>query len=390
MKVRRMTDGVWWAGAIDWGRRLFDALIPLPEGTSYNAYIIKGANQTALLDAVDPAMAGVLFEQLKDVPSLDYIISHHAEQDHSGSIPSLLQKYPQAQVLASTQGRQYLIDLLDLPPEKVRAVKDGETLSLGGKTLRFLTTPWVHWPDTMVTFLEEDRILFSCDFFGSHLATSDLCVTDPGRVYQAAKLYYAQIMMPYAKQAAKNIEKILPLNAAMIAPSHGPIFDQPSLIVEAWKEWTSAPPKNMAVIPFVSMHDSTRRMVEHLSGSLADHGVKVERFDLTHADLGRLAVALLDARTLVLGTPAMLNGPHPLAVQAAYLANVLKPKVRYLSAVGSYGWGIKALEGIPSLFPDLQAEVLPSVLCKGAPREADFQAIDRLAEAIAEKHQSAG
>ncbi len=383
MKPRQIADGVEWCGAVDWDRRLFDALIPLPEGTSYNAYLVRGTEKTALLDGVDATMAHLLFEQLKEVPRLDFIISHHTEQDHSGAIPALLEKYPDAQVLASPQGRQYLLDLLDLPAEKVRAIKDGETLALGGKTLRFLTTPWVHWPDTMCTFLEEDHILFSCDFFGSHLATSELYATDERRAYSAAKLYYAQIMMPYAKTAAKNIEKITPLNPALIAPSHGPLFRHPAFIIEAWKEWTSAPPKNLAVIPYVSMHDSTRKMCEALTAALIARGVQVEVFDLTKTDLGRLAAALLDASTLILGTPAMLGGPHPLAAQAALLANALKPKARFASAFGSYGWGVKALEGIPALLPDLTLEFLAPVFCKGLPREKDFQALETLAETVA-------
>jgi flavorubredoxin len=389
MKPRKIVEGVWLGGAVDWERRLFDALIPLPEGTSYNAYVIQGSDKTALIDAVDSTKLDILMEQLQSISKLDYIISQHSEQDHSAAIPALLEKYPDAKVLASPQGRQYLIDLLNLPPEKVTAVKDGETLSLGGKTLKFLTTPWVHWPDTMCTFLEEDRILFTCDFFGSHLATSEMYATDERRVYTAAKLYYAQIMMPYAKQAAKNIEKVAPLQPAIIAPSHGPLFDKPSFIIEAWKEWTSAPPKNQAVIAYVSMHHSTQRMAEHLTAALVQRGVQTEVFDLTVTDLGRLAMALLDSATLILGTPAVLNGPHPLAAQAALLANALKPKVRFASAFGSYGWGVKALENIPALLSDLGAEFIPPVFCKGLPKELDFQALEKLAEAITEKHKNA-
>ncbi|HBA85457.1 MAG TPA: MBL fold hydrolase [Verrucomicrobia bacterium] len=389
MKLRKIADDVWLGGAVDWERRLFDALIPLPEGTSYNAYLVQGTEKTVLIDAVDLAKIDILMEQLESAPKLDYIVSQHSEQDHSGSIPALLEKYPEAKVLASPQGRTYLIDLLNLPPEKVTAIKDGETLSLGGKTLRFLTTPWVHWPDTMCTFLEEDRILFTCDFFGSHLAASETYATDERRVYTAAKLYYAQIMMPYAKQAAKNIEKVAPLQPAIVAPSHGPLFDQPAFIVDAWKEWTSAPPKNQAVIAYVSMHESTRKMAERLTTALVARGVRTEVFDLTVTDLGRLAMALLDSATLILGSPAVLNGPHPIAAQAALLANALKPKVRFASAFGSYGWGVKALEGIPALLPDLGAEFIPPVFCKGLPKEPDFQALEKLAETITERHKNA-
>ncbi len=387
MSMQQIVNGVSWCGALDPERRLFDALIPLPDGTSYNAYLVQGTEKTALLDAVDETKASILFDHLKDVPSVDYIVSHHAEQDHSGTIPALLARYPMAKVLATAPGRNGLIDLLNLPPDRVTAVKDGETLSLGGKTLRFLSTPWVHWPDTMVSYLEEDRILFSCDFFGSHLASPVLYSDDGPRVFAAAKRYYAQIMMPFAKQAAKNIEKVAPLAMDLIAPSHGPIFRKPSFILDAWRNWTSAEPENLAVLAYVSMHGSTRKMADHLAAALAARGVRVERFDLVTADLGELAMALVDASTLLLGSPAMLNGLHPLAVQAAYLVNILKPKFKFAAAFGSYGWGAKALENIPALLPDLQPEFLGQIFCKGLPKAADLEALDRLANAVAEKHR---
>lgn len=386
--MRPIRENVWWCGAVDWDRRCFDALVPLPDGTSYNAYLVRGTEKTALVDAVDETMADVLLEHLQSVPSIDYIISQHSEQDHSGTIPRVLQKYPQAKVLATAPGRNSLIDLLHLPEDRVVAVKDGETLSLGGKTLKFITVPWVHWPDTMSTYLQEDRILFTCDFFGSHLATSDLYVTNETHGLDAAKRYYAEIMMPYSKQAAKDIEKIAPLAIDLIAPSHGPMYDTPALIVDAWKDWTSPWPKNLAVVPFVSMHHSTLKMADHLVGALTARGVAVERFDLTATDTGRLAMALVDAATVLIGTPAVLNGVHPLAAHAAFLTNALKPKFRFAGLFGSYGWGAKALENPAALLPDLTPEFLPPVLCKGAPREADFQALDRLADTVAEKHRA--
>lgn len=199
---------MWWVGAIDWDRRLFDSLIPLPDGTSYNAYLIKGNDKVALIDSVDPTLTEILLNHLKMVDRLDYVISLHAEQDHSGAIPEILKKYPEAKVISSSQAKEMLADLLHLPQEKIIAVEDGEKLQLGQRTLHFLYTPWVHWPETMCAYLEEEKILFSCDFFGSHLATSDLYVTDEGRVIEAAKRYYAEIMMPFRKIIQKNLEKI--------------------------------------------------------------------------------------------------------------------------------------------------------------------------------------
>ncbi|HOI11217.1 MAG TPA: FprA family A-type flavoprotein, partial [Myxococcota bacterium] len=173
MKSKQVMDGIRWLGAIDWDRRLFDSLIPTPDGTSYNAWLVQGSERTALLDTADPSTGAALMAQLADVPRVDYVIAHHAEQDHSGMIPAVLARYPEARLVATPRCLQMLADLLDLPPDRALPVKDGESLDLGGRTLTFMHMPWVHWPETMVTWLPEDRVLFTCDLFGSHLATPD-------------------------------------------------------------------------------------------------------------------------------------------------------------------------------------------------------------------------
>jgi flavorubredoxin len=390
MKPRKIADNVYWVGAIDWDRRLFDALIPLPDGTSYNAYLVHGSQKTALLDTVDPEKAEILLDQLADLAQLDYLVMHHAEQDHAGTIPLALARYPTAQVLASPKGKEMLIDLLGVSAERIRVVEDGELLSLGDKTLEFIHAPWVHWPDTMSTYLREDKILFSCDFFGSHLATSDLFVQDEGRVYEAARRYFAEIMMPFRTMVQKNLEKIQNRELEVIAPSHGPLHPKPEFILEAYRDWATAEPKNSVVIPYISMHGSTYRMVEVLSENLLERGVGVQQFDLTVTDIGKLAAALVDAATLVIGTPTVQAGAHPQVVYAAYLANTLRPKLKYASVIGSYGWNSKVVEHIAELIPNLKVEMLPPVLCKGYPKEADIEALEALADAIASRHRESG
>ncbi|MBE9582180.1 MAG: FprA family A-type flavoprotein, partial [Proteobacteria bacterium] len=313
MKARKIRDRIHWMGSVDWDRRLFDTLVPLPDGTSYNAYLIEGSEKTVLLDTVDPPMAGELLSQLEGVSKIDYVVSHHAEQDHSGTIPQVLEKHPGAKLISTPKAKGMLIDLLRIPEESFITVKDGETISLGDKTLKFIHAPWVHWPETMVTYLEEDRILFSCDFFGSHIATTDLYVTDEGRVYEAAKRYYAEIMMPFRKVIEKNLEKLASYDIEMIAPSHGQIYPRPSFIIDAYRDWILGPPLNTVVLPYVSMHESTRRMVDHLVSALVERGVRVEQFNLAVTDIGKLAMALVDAATIVVGTPTILAGPHPYA-----------------------------------------------------------------------------
>jgi flavorubredoxin len=386
MQARSIVEDVWWMGAVDWNRRLFDSLIPLPEGTSYNAYLVQGSEKTALLDTVDPDKLDVLMKQLDDVPSVDYLVSHHSEQDHSGCIPDVLARYPQAIVVASPKGKTLLMAHLGIPDDRVMAVKDGETLSLGDKTLEFIHTPWVHWPETMVTYLREERILFTCDFFGSHLATTDLYVTDEQRIYTAAKRYYAEIMMPYRRIIEKNLVKVEDYDVRMIAPSHGPIYGRPAFILDTYKDWVSGPVKNEVVLPYVSMHGSTALMVAHLIESLVAKGVTVHPFDLTVSDVGELAMALVDAATLVVGTPTLLVGPHPLVFNAVNLANALRPKLKQVAIIGSYGWASKAVDQLVALIPNLKVDVLDPVLCKGLPGAADLEALDDLAAKIAAKH----
>jgi flavorubredoxin len=389
MKAREIRPGIYSVGAVDWDRRLFDALIPLPDGTSYNSYLIKGKDKTALIDTVDPTMQAVLLDNIAQlgVNNIDFVITNHAEQDHSGTLPVVLEKYGNARVVCTPKCRDMLVDLALAPGDRINTVNDKETISLGDKTLEFIHAPWVHWPETMLTYLREDKILFPCDFFGSHLATTDMYVTDEGQVYESAKRYYAEIMMPFRTNIQKNLEKVKDYPIDIIAPSHGPMYSRPKFIIDAYRSWAYDDPKNIVVLPYVSMHGSTRKMVAHFMDALVARGVAVKQFDLTAVDLGKLAMALVDAATIVIGTPTALVGPHPNVVYAVFLANALRPNLKFASIIGSYGWGSRAVETISSLIPNLKVEVLPPVICKGFPGEADFAALDNLAETIASKHR---
>ena len=390
MKARVITERVEWLGAVDWDRRLFDSFIHLPDGTSYNAYLVEGSEKVALIDAVDPDLQETFLRQLAGIERIDYVVSHHAEQDHSGTIPLVLERYPEAVVLATSKAKAILMDHLDIAEERFQVVADGESISLGDRTLRFLHMPWVHWPDTMVTWLEEERILFTCDLFGSHIASTELYDVDEARVFAAAKRYFAEIMHPYRALVRRHLGRLGELDIAMIAPSHGPVYRRPAYILDAYASWASDTPTNMVLLPYVSMHGSTRLLVDRLTAELADRGVAVERFDLTVTDVGQLAVRLVDAGTIVFGTPTFLNGPHPHVATAAYFCNLLKPKAKRISVIGSYGWAGKAVKLLAEMVPSAKAQLLDPVMAKGHPSAEDFEAIDRLAETIAEEHAAAG
>jgi flavorubredoxin len=387
--VHELKPGIYTVGANDWDRRLFDELIPLPDGTSYNSYLVKGSEKTAVIDAVDPPKSGEWISNIKKlgVSAIDYIISNHAEQDHSGAIPDLLAQFPGAKVVTNDKCKGFLEDLLLIPAEKFITVKDGEILSLGDRTLEFIFTPWVHWPETLCTYLREDKILFSCDFFGSHLASSELFVKDAPKVVEDAKRYFAEIMMPFRVAVRKNVQKIAALDMTYIAPSHGPVHDRPGIIIDAYKDWISDRVENTVVLAYVSMHGSTGKMASYLSDVLIDRGIEVKLFNLTETDIGQLAMALVDAATIVLGTPTVLASPHPAAVYAATLTNALKPKVKYATVFGSYGWGGQTVDVIKNNMKNLKVEFLEPVLIKGFPLEEDFRKLDQMADEIAGRHK---
>jgi flavorubredoxin len=392
MAVRKIKEDVYYVGAFDWHRRLFDALIPLPDGTTYNAYLIKGTDKIALIDTVDPAKESELVGNLRElaVTRLDYIVSNHAEQDHSGLVGRMAALHPEAKIVTNAKCKEFLMDLLLIPGDRFLVVADGETLALGGKTLKFLLAPWVHWPETMFTYLVEDRILFSCDFLGAHLAGGQLFVENIEEFREAAKRYYAEIMMPFRTSVAKHLDRLAGMEIDIVAPSHGPIHTRPEAIMSAYREWSSDAVKNEVVIAYVSMHGSTQRMVDHLVNGLVERKIVVKPFDLVVTDLGKLAMSLVDAATVVIAAPTVLVGPHPMAVYATYLANALRPKTRFAGVIGSYGWGSKMLDTVKGMLTNLKVELLTPVVIKGYPKDQDLTSLDKLADEILEKHRKAG
>ena len=392
MSYHEIKPGIYSVGAVDWDRRLFDALIPLPDGTSYNSYLVKGSQKIALIDTVDPVMDYMLIDNLDrlNVEQLDYIICNHAEQDHAGSITIMLDLYPEARVICTPKCKGILIDLLHLDEGIFQTVNDKDTISLGDRTLEFIHAPWVHWPETMLTYLREDRVLFPCDFFGSHLAQSALYVQDEGLVYESAKRYFGEIMMPFRTNIQKNMDKLKDYKIDIIAPSHGPVYDKPDFILNAYRSWVYDEPGNTVLLPYVSMHGSTSEMVEHFVQALTERSVNVKQFDLTVADPGKLAIALVDSATLVLGTCTVLGGAHPLAANVTFLANALRPNLKFASIIGSYGWGSRAIDQITGMLSSLKLEILEPVYIKGSPGDEDFKALDKLAETIAQKHKERG
>jgi flavorubredoxin len=387
--MQKIKNNIFSVGADDPDRKLFDALIPLPRGTTYNSYLIRGSRKTALIDTVDPSKSDILLSNLEkaNVNKIDYVIANHAEQDHSGSLPLLIKNFPEAKIICSDKCKPLLMDFLHIPENKLQTVKDQETMDLGDKTIEFIHIPWVHWPETMVTYIKEDKILFSCDFFGSHFASDNLLIYDKNELDKAAKSYFAEIMMPFRAIIKNNIIKLDNYDVEMIAPSHGPIRSEPETILNYYKEWTSDKVKNLVIIAYVSMHGSTKIIADRLSKSLIENGVKAHEYNISEMDLGEIAADLLDAATIVIGTPCLLGGIHPNAASLIYLSNALRPKTKYVSIIGSFGWSGGIAEAIEPMIKNLKVEIIPPVIIKGLPNKKDFNKIEKLALAIASKHK---
>lgn len=389
MKIRKIKDDIYFVGSIDWDRRLFDELIPLPDGTSYNAYLIKADDKNILIDTVDPTKKFELINNLKELKTdkIDYIISHHAEQDHSGSIPDILQIYKEAKVITNEKGKELLMTHLHIEENRFYVINDLEELKIGNRTFKFIFTPWVHWPETFVTYLLEDKILFTCDFFGSHIATSSIFVDDYAKAEESAKRYYAEIMMPFRNIIVKNLEKIKEFDFKIIAPSHGYLYDKPEFIINLYKDWVSDEVKNSLVILYVSMHGSTKNMVDYLTKRFVEEGINVKRFNLTNSDIGEIAMSLVDSASVVLATPTVLTGPHPLALYATYIMNALKPKTKFLGLVGSYGWGGLTPNIIKDTLKNFKGEYLGEVIIKGDPRVEDYNKLEDFVLKFVSKHK---
>lgn len=392
MTLKEIKNNIFYCGLNHRERKLFDELIPLPQGTTYNSYLIKASEKTVIVDTMYPPKADEYLKKLDDagVKKIDYIVANHGEQDHSGTLPKMVEKFPEAKILTNPKCKEIIQEMLHIEDEKFQVVADGEEISLGDKTLKFIHAPWVHWPDTMFTYVPEDKIIFTCDFLGSHSPFENLYAEDTCELLAAAKRYYAEIMMPFRNFCKKYVQLLKGMDIEMILTSHGPIYKNPKFILDAYEEWTADECKNEVVIPYVSMYESTKEMVDYLSEKLSEKGIKVKPFDVVNEDLGELAMELVEACTVVFGSSMVLAGPHPAAVTAAYLTGILRPKAKYISFVGSYGWGGVLVEKLEQFLSTCKAEKLEPILIKGKPRKEDFEKLDVLVEEIYIKHKSLG
>ena len=385
MSILETAKNVFSVGVKDKNRRMFDALIPLPDGTSYNSYLVKGNDKTALIDAVNHGFEQELLDNLKSITELqkiDYVIMNHAEPDHTGAIPVIMEA-TKAVLVASEKGAKAAEIMYKVPKERIKIVKDGDTIELGGKTLKFIDAPWLHWPETIFTYLVEDKILFSCDFFGSHTAFGTFD-EDSKELITNAKKYYAEIMMPFSAMGKKALDKLKAYDIKMIAPSHGPIYKNPKTIIDAYTKWTSGETKKKATIVYASMWGSTEKMANIIAETLAAEGIETAQYDLAAADIGDVAKDLVDSRAIVFGSPTFLGAMHPIALHAVNLVKALKPPVKYAAFLNSYGWGT-ATKSVIDILSTTKIEFIGAVETKWVMNEEAKEKVQELGKRLAQK-----
>jgi len=391
MVQTKLTENIHWVGVVDWNLRDFHGYVTR-RGTTYNAYLISD-EKTALIDTVKHTFSSELLRnicEIVDPEKIDYIIVNHVEMDHSSSLPVITKYAKNATIIASQRGKDAIIEHYGTDFH-IQTVKTGDELKLGKRTLRFVEAPMLHWPDSMFTYVVEDKILMPNDAFGQHLATSERFddEVDEHVLMEEAKTYYANILMPFAPLITRKIQEVVQMGIpiAMIAPSHGIIWrSDPSKIIKAYSDWSAGVSKNKVVIVYDTMWGSTDKMARAIAEGATSEGVDVKLLKLRASDLSEVMTEILDAKAVVVGSPTLNNGMFPTLGSFLTYATGLKPKGKLWSFFGSYGWGGGAVRGMAEMARKAGFEVHePSIEVKYVPDQEDLKKCFEFGQQIAAK-----
>jgi len=387
--IVEMGSQVYYVGAKHPDLAFFDELFPTDNGTTYNAYLIRGEKFTALVDTVEEDYGDAYIERIQSIlplEEIDYLIVNHTEQDHSGSIGKLLERNPNITIYCSRQAENFLKQQYE-QELSFHVVKDNETLDLGGKTLRFILAPFLHWPDTIFTWLEEDRMLFSCDVFGAHHCRNELYDDEVADHSLQFKYYFDTIMRPFKTHVRDALKKIEDLDIAMICPSHGPVWRQSvNLAIDSYAKWAAAPPQTeqKRVLMLVhSPHGNTRQMAAAIRLELEAQNIKVIEMPAITLDIPVFRNELERADALLIGT-ATINrdaGP-PVWGALAYLSTVT-PKARKAAVFGSYGWSGESVKLVEERLTGQKYKLMtPGIRFRFHPTKADLETCKEFAQTI--------
>jgi len=388
-----LKDGISWVGVVDWNIRDFHGYITY-RGSTYNAYLIQD-EKTALVDTVKYNFCNELvahIEELVSLDKIDYIIVNHVEMDHSSSLPTIAKLCPNAKIFSTARGKEEIIKHFGGEFERIEVVKSGDKISLGKKTLTFLEAPMLHWPDSMFTYIIEDKVLMPNDAFGQHLATSERFddEVDQHILMEEAITYYSNILTPFSPLIVKKIQEVVAMKLPIdiIAPSHGIIWRKdPMKIVNAYLDWcTGKVVKQKAVVVFDTMWGSTDKMARAIGDGIASQGVEVKLLKLRSTDNTDVVTEITDAKAVVVGSPTLNNGMFPSLGSFLTYIGGLKPKGKTWYFFGSFGWGGGAVKAMAAIAKSFGFEVAdPSVELKWVPTNEELKKCFEFGQQIGQK-----
>ena len=365
MLTKKILDGMYWIGALDPDLRVFDIVMHTGFGTTYNSYLLTGTEKTVVFETVKDRFTDEYIEKIKRLaPSgkIDYIVVNHTEPDHAGSIERLLDIYPGVKIVGTTAAINFLKEITNKEFSAI-AVKQGDSLDIGGKTLEFIIASNLHWPDTMFTYVPRIKTLFSCDFFGAHYSdenvTSDAVVDHEGYL-EAAEYYYNGIMGPFREDVVKALDKVENLPVDVIATGHGPVLLDPAEIIGLYRRWSEPKrrfSKKTVIMPYVSAYGYTKAIAEGIAAGISEEGdIDVRLHDMVYDDHALVMSEIDDADGFLLGTPTMVGEALPPIWAVAVDINSRIHKGKFCSVFGSYGW---SGEGVPRVIERLRQTKLP-------------------------------
>jgi len=391
MRAMKVTENIWWVGAIDWNLRDFHGF-ETPQGSTYNCYLVMGETGVALIDTTKAPFVPELLSRIESVVPLEkitHIVVNHVEPDHNGGLPEVMAAMPQARVVASPAGVKGVADYHN--GLVVEPVKADDVIDLGGRTLRFLPMSMVHWPDSMFTYCPEERVLMPNDAFGQHVSSNARFASDFGldEAMRELGIYYANILLPLGTAVGKAIDKVLETGweIDVVAPSHGLIWrgEEFDRVVEAYQRWGAGEKRDKAVVVYSTMWGSTAALATRIADAMAAEGIEVSVYDLAVSPVAHITYELLEAKALVLGSPTLHHGMlYRVAGYLQYLAG-LKPTGRIAGVFSSYGWSKGAEKQMTARLEEIGFEMpIEPYTVKFRPEDEDFAEVTEWAGKLAE------
>ncbi|MGD9963948.1 MAG: FprA family A-type flavoprotein [Candidatus Izemoplasmatales bacterium] len=388
MKSYKIADGVYWVGTIDYDLKVFDIVMLTEFGSTYNSYIVKGSEKTALIDTAKLPFKEEFFERINDITKIediDYLVVNHAEPDHSGLIEFVLEKNPNIQIYGSAAAGLNIKEIVNSNKYNFNRVKEGDLLSLGDKTLQFTLQPNLHWPDTMFTYLKEDNILFTCDFFGAHYAFDGVVsssLKSKADYERSLKEYFDAIMSPFMPAVRRGVKKVKELNPKIIATSHGAVLETSDIdrAIKLYENWSQEKVNEvpLVVIPFASAYNYTRRMAEIIKEAINEEfsgNVNVELYDLIEVKADEVVKRIKQSNGFLIGSATIVRDTLPIIWEILAKLHYEELKGKLSSSFGSYGWSGEAVDNITQRLEQLKMKPLTGLKIKFKPSQSQEEEI---------------